>query len=319
MNGSPSVVPMLEVREANESEIADWSNSWNRRLHDWYGNYSPSQEWIDAQTEGRRATRAGRTRETYVLMLDGESVGFIARDGATFGPNFVARLADVWVEPAMRRRGIGTAARLWAEQWAQSAGYPLMVTIDPADPASSALFATYPVRFQTMMKRLVPTQLPDGVRGLPMTEAEFDAWRSGSINGYAAEMADSGVLEPAAAKARAVEQFNELLPEGLATADHTFWTVYAGAEPVATNWLGHRYEPDTSFVYAIEVEEAYRGRGYGRVAMTVGELASIEAGDTQLGLNVFGHNRTAINLYTRMGYQIVDQGRSTAVEDGSDG
>ena len=79
---------------------------------------------------------------------------------------------------------------------------------------------------------------------------------------------------------------------------------------VATNWLAHHYAPATSFVLGVEVEAAHRGKGYGRVAMQLGEQASLQAGDSQLALNVFGQNSPAIGLYEAMGYGTVEKIRS---------
>jgi len=58
------------------------------------------------------------------------------------------------------------------------------------------------------------------------------------------------------------------------------------------------------------VHEGYRGKGYGRAAMVIGERATLDAGDTHLALNVFGHNHIAISLYNGMGYRAYDAGRS---------
>jgi ribosomal protein S18 acetylase RimI-like enzyme len=107
-----------------------------------------------------------------------------------------------------------------------------------------------------------------------------------------------------------VQSTEQLLPDGVHTPGHTFWTIFQGEAEVATNWLCHRHEPNASFVYAVESHEAFRGKGYGRAAMIVGEHASLAAGDTHIGLNVFGHNDGAIALYKRLGYRPFDDYRS---------
>jgi hypothetical protein len=47
-----------------------------------------------------------------------------------------------------------------------------------------------------------------------------------------------------------------------------------------------------------------------QAAMILGEAATVAAGDTHLGLNVFGHNSAAIGLYLSMGYRDYDDSRS---------
>jgi ribosomal protein S18 acetylase RimI-like enzyme len=44
--------------------------------------------------------------------------------------------------------------------------------------------------------------------------------------------------------------------------------------------------------------------------MRLAEQATLSSSDTHVGLNVFGHNTVAINLYQGLGYHTVDQSRS---------
>jgi ribosomal protein S18 acetylase RimI-like enzyme len=53
------------------------------------------------------------------------------------------------------------------------------------------------------------------------------------------------------------------------------------------------------------IDEPFRGRGLGRLAMTLAEAEARRGGATQLGLNVFAHNRVAWALYERLGYSVV--------------
>jgi GNAT superfamily N-acetyltransferase len=62
-----------------------------------------------------------------------------------------------------------------------------------------------------------------------------------------------------------------------------------------------------SFVYDIEMDETQRGKGYGRATMLAGEVAARELGATTMGLNVFGFNTAAINLYTSLGCTVSSQ------------
>jgi ribosomal protein S18 acetylase RimI-like enzyme len=46
-------------------------------------------------------------------------------------------------------------------------------------------------------------------------------------------------------------------------------------------------------------------------ASSVDSLAATLTGDTHIALNVFIHNKVAINLYDALGYNTVDEHRST--------
>jgi ribosomal protein S18 acetylase RimI-like enzyme len=324
----PSVGTVIEVREATGPESGRWQEDWRHRLESGFGRHDVSPDWTSRQVERRVADyRDAAHRSEFAVTADGETVGILALVLAPQDGPPQAAIADLWIAPPHRRRGHGSAALRWAENQArhqpQSEGESqarseagsqagsLWVSIDPADPAQAALFRRYPVRSQVMIKRLLgPDPLPDGLEARPMTETRFAAFRAEMIRGYAADIASSGTLPAAGAAVRAATETDELLPDGLNTANHTFLCLYAGPEEVAVNWLCHHREPGASWVYGVGVSERHRGQGYGRAAMTAGEQATLAAGDTHLALNVFGSNAVATGLYQSMGYQTVDQSRS---------
>lgn len=144
-----------------------------------------------------------------------------------------------------------------------------------------------------------------------MTDDEYVRWTASSIAGYADSFVQNGTLGADEASARAEKDFADLLPDGRDTPEQHLWTV-ADADtgaPVGSLWINVRDRGigRAAFVYDIEVEEAQRGKGYGRATMVAGEVAARELGATTIGLNVFGFNTTAINLYTSLGYTVSSQ------------
>ena len=80
--------------------------------------------------------------------------------------------------------------------------------------------------------------------------------------------------------------------------------------PVGVLWIGlnhPRGTPDCAFLYDVEVEQEYRGAGYGRALLTAGEDAVRARGVSAMELNVFSGNRRAIRLYETAGYTVVTQ------------
>ncbi|MFC7758468.1 GNAT family N-acetyltransferase [Catellatospora bangladeshensis] len=148
---------------------------------------------------------------------------------------------------------------------------------------------------------------PAGIVGRPMTEAEFAAWRDGQIAEHAAELADSGSVSAADAHERAVASIAELLPGGVPADSDSFRCVVHDGQVVGTIWLRHGFLPGTGYVFGVDVRPAYRGRGFGRAAMLVGERLTADAGEAQLALNVYGHNTVAQRLYDSLGYQVVER------------
>ena len=56
------------------------------------------------------------------------------------------------------------------------------------------------------------------------------------------------------------------------------------------------------FIYDMAVDEAHRGKGYGRAAMGLAEEEARLRGIGRIELNVFGGNDVARGLYLSLGY-----------------
>ena len=303
---------MIETRVATDREKQAWLSDWRARLSSWYAKPDVPAGWVATQVERRIAGFDAATGVLHALTDGNELIGLLAVSAMEQDGRPGTVVSDLWIAPGHRGRGYGRLALAKAEEWARARrARTVWLMTDPAQASHAALFAAYPVRAQQMIKELDgPGVLANGLTGRPMTDAEYAEWRAETVRGYAADMAESGSMPPEDAAAQAAAQTDQLLPNGVSTANHTFVCLCAGEQVVATNWIGHHYGPGVSWVYGVEVHEGYRGKGYGRAAMIIGERASLDAGDTHLGLNVFGHNHVAISLYNAMGYRAYDAGRS---------
>jgi ribosomal protein S18 acetylase RimI-like enzyme len=150
-----------------------------------------------------------------------------------------------------------------------------------------------------------------------MTETEFEKWRLVIARAYADEQIRSGNWAPEEALDLALDGNAELLPQGLATEDMLLLTAeQPDGTAVGRVWLGlnhPRATPDCAFLYDIEVEEPYRGQGYGRALLAAAEDAARSHGIAGLELNVFGDNTPAIALYRSAGYIVVQQQMRTTL------
>jgi GNAT superfamily N-acetyltransferase len=137
-----------------------------------------------------------------------------------------------------------------------------------------------------------------------LTEAEVTAYVEGAVGRYAAERMESGEPEDVA-QATATSQTAELFPDGRPSPGHLLYRVLdeEGAE-VGMLWLGphDQSRPASWWVWYVEVDEPYRGRGIGRKTMELAEVEARAHGATELGLNVFGGNVVARALYQSLGY-----------------
>ena len=144
------------------------------------------------------------------------------------------------------------------------------------------------------------------VRLEPMTREQYDAYRVTAEISYAEEIRDSGSMPEAEAREKSAADFARLLPDGLDSEGHRFWTAYDGDEVVGMLWLKltDTSEGVTAFGYDFSVREELRRKGYGRALMQAAETECRDLGVVSVGLNVFGHNLGAQALYEQMGFEV---------------
>lgn len=126
---------------------------------------------------------------------------------------------------------------------------------------------------------------------------------------YVRERIEAGD-SPEYAAERAAQSNAEYFPDGQPAEGQLIFEVVdddngSGCEVVGTIWLGpfSLEHPTAWWVFDVEILAEKRGRGYGRLAMQLAEVEARERGAEKLGLNVFGHNTVAQNLYRSLGYE----------------
>jgi ribosomal protein S18 acetylase RimI-like enzyme len=73
---------------------------------------------------------------------------------------------------------------------------------------------------------------------------------------------------------------------------------------VGVLWIGPFAEgSDAWWVWDVEIDAQHRGAGHGRAAMELAEQEAARHGAATLGLNVFGYNTVARQLYESLGYE----------------
>ena len=149
------------------------------------------------------------------------------------------------------------------------------------------------------------------VRVRRMTQAEYDHWQVELADEYAAEQVAAGRWAPEGSLQRALEENAQALPDGLDTRRMLLLIGTLDDDtPIGRAWvsLDHpRGAPDVAFLYDIEIESGYRGRGLGRALLAAVEEVVRSTGVHALELNVFGRNQAAVQLYASEGYEVVTQ------------
>ncbi len=138
------------------------------------------------------------------------------------------------------------------------------------------------------------------------TGEEYAVWSVASFAAYVDELVASGSMSRPAAEEKARREDVELLPQGLDTPRQLIYRVEADGAAVGWLWFAldkpGNAESGVGYIYDIGIDEAFRGRGFGRAAMQLAEEEARSHGLHALALNVFGTNTVARRLYASLGY-----------------
>jgi ribosomal protein S18 acetylase RimI-like enzyme len=132
--------------------------------------------------------------------------------------------------------------------------------------------------------------------------SDLTEWLSHSNAEYIEErMAAGDTLDEA--KANTETAMQRIFPNGVPDPGQLIGRILWKGEQIGELWVG-RFEadPERWWVWDLKIDEAFRGRGFGRRAMLLAEELARTSGVTSIGLNVFAHNDVARNLYASLGY-----------------
>ena len=150
------------------------------------------------------------------------------------------------------------------------------------------------------------------VQLIPMTENEFQPYYRRAVEDYARDHVEAGNWHPSEALRKAEKQFQQLLPDGVASKDQHLYSIVHDPTgmKVGMIWFAVRYKSFAShpyaFVYDFLIDEEFRRKGYGKQAFVALEDKVKELGLDSISLHVFGHNQAAIALYQAAGYETTD-------------
>ena len=147
------------------------------------------------------------------------------------------------------------------------------------------------------------------VRLVPMTDTEFEAFCDKSIPEYATENVAAGYWSEEEALERSRKTFTNLLPRGLKTENNYLFRVQLeeNREKIGILWIKHETPRPHGFILDISLDQAQRGKGYGKQAMLALEEFAKGLGIETLALHVFAYNMAAMQLYKGLGYEVTSQ------------
>jgi len=144
---------------------------------------------------------------------------------------------------------------------------------------------------------------------IPMTHEEYKAFQPHLIEDYAQVISQNLDTPIEEARESALKLSSELLPQGVDTPGHRFFTIRREgfSDSAGTLWVFVDAPHKSAFIYDIKIAESLRGQGIGRAVLTLLEDLLRPEGYIKIGLQVFYSNPVARHLYESVGYKVISQ------------
>ena len=141
------------------------------------------------------------------------------------------------------------------------------------------------------------------VKLIPVEQAVFEAYLEEDIQRYAQAHVEAGNWEPSQALEKSRKEHQQLLPDGLESRNqYLFSIIDASDQKLGILWVN--IENGRAFIYDFRIDEAQRGKGYGKQGLMALDEKLKSMNVESVALHVFGDNITAQELYKKTGYQI---------------
>lgn len=148
------------------------------------------------------------------------------------------------------------------------------------------------------------------VQLVPVSEESFRKFIDHEIKDYADEKIKAGNWKPEEALSLSEKEFRALLPEGRKTKDQYIMSIMDSDKnrEIGVLWYGIRDSGDLpgAFIWDFIIYDEYRGMGFGKESLKALEEELKGKGVDKLSLHVFGHNRRAISLYEKAGFEVTN-------------
>ena len=139
----------------------------------------------------------------------------------------------------------------------------------------------------------------------PMQQEEYERYLEHEIQAYAEDHVRNGNWNAEGALERSRKEFERHLPQGVQTPDQYVWSIVDEANhKIGMLWVQVREQK--AFIFDFVISEEYRGKGYGKQALTAMDEKLKSMGAETVALHVFGHNTSAQELYKKMGFKVTD-------------
>jgi RimJ/RimL family protein N-acetyltransferase len=134
-------------------------------------------------------------------------------------------------------------------------------------------------------------------------EEDFERFLERGIREYAEDHVRNGNWLSEGALERSKKEFEHYLPDGIHSKDQYLYSIINDeSNKIGVLWV--QVKDQKAFIYDFVIDEAFRGKGYGKQALIAMDEKLKSMNVESIGLHVFGDNITAQELYKKMGFQI---------------
>ena len=137
----------------------------------------------------------------------------------------------------------------------------------------------------------------------PLQQEDFERFLERGIRDYAEDHVRNGNWSPEGSLERSRKEFEHYLPDGIHSKEQYLYSItHENGNKVGVLWV--QVKDRKAFIFDFIIDEAFRGKGYGKQALAAMDekLKSMNAESVEL--HVFGDNIAAQELYKKAGFQI---------------
>ncbi len=150
---------------------------------------------------------------------------------------------------------------------------------------------------------------------ISVTDSEYAEFASQQIVEYAHQLERAGEVTLGDSLAVSQERLLDLTADRLRAAGHVFFVARSALDASRVGWVWLSPAPEflgpghdgSRWLSQLTVDEALRGRGWGRAMLVMVERRLVAVDIGQLWLRVFDWNTAARALYDSLGYELVRQ------------
>ena len=140
----------------------------------------------------------------------------------------------------------------------------------------------------------------------PMSEEEFDQYMEFLIPDYAKDVSQNYMIPLDAAMEESKALMTQLFSNKQDTDEQSVYNIYSIEEDTVMGaiWYHVQSSSNKAYIYHILIKEKHRRKGIAAAALRKLEEEMRKCGITSMGLNVFGTNPNAYELYEKLGYRV---------------